>query len=86
LLVDKKWDKMDSSEEQIITLTTQVKQLKKAALLKAKGNGSGNSTKKFGANTSGKSSIAGSAKGTIPSLGIKAYPISIWDHYFVFPY
>jgi hypothetical protein len=72
LLVDKKWDKMDSSEEQIITLTTQVKQLKKAALLKAKGNGSGNSTKKFGANTSGKSSIAGSAKGTIPSLGIKA--------------
>jgi hypothetical protein len=60
---------MDSSEEQIIALTTQVKQLEKAA---AKGDGSGNNTKKFGANTSGKPGGAGGAKGTITSSGIKA--------------
>jgi hypothetical protein len=69
LLVDKKWDKMDSSEEQIIALTTQVKQLKKAA---PKVDGSGNNTKKVVANTSGKPGGAGGAKGTITSSGIKA--------------
>ena len=65
LLVDKKWDKMDSSEEQIIALTTQVKQLKKAA---PKVDGSGNNTIPRSSWLTPPGSLVAQAAPKVPSL------------------
>ena len=69
LLASKQWDQMDSSQEQIIALTTQVEKLKKAAAKPQPHSSHNKGGVSPGANTSGKSGDKGDAKGSVSLIG-----------------